>query len=247
MSETKRGNGFIARLGAPQLPPPWSLGDVVQLFLVMLMAVILIGSALALTLFNDQTSPLAILFGWAIGLIITGGFVLITRRRTAEGRAALRLVEPNMPIPLLMLIGVAAAFTIDVIVGLGGGEFRTVAALTGIGASGSDWFLAGLFIIAIQPVVESLVFFGVVLPRLRATLSPWGGFIVTVALFTSFHVLIYAVNLSGQSLIWYGLILPLLQAIFLAVVRIRTQSTSATIVAYVPMGVIAILVAFALA
>jgi membrane protease YdiL (CAAX protease family) len=246
MSETRR-NTFFARLGAPQVAPPWSLWDVVQTYLVLLMGVILIGSTLGLTLFNDQTSPLSILFGWAIGLIITGAFVMFVHRRDDAGRAAMRLVEPNMPIPLILLLGVAAAFTIDVIVGLGGGDFRPVAALTNIGVDGRDWLLAGLFIVAIQPVVESLVFFGVSLPRFRSTFTPWGGLVVTVALFTSFHVLIYGAQLEGQSLIWYGLILPILQGLFLAIVRIRTQSTSAVIATYVAMGITALLVAFALA
>lgn len=209
MSEKPRRTSLFTRLNAPQIPPPWSLWDVFQTYMVLLMGVILVGSSLALTLFNEQTSPMAFLFGWAIGLIVTGAFVMITRRRTPENRDALRLVEPDIPLPLILLLGVAAIFTIDVIVGLGGGEFRPVASLTGIGVDGREWLLAGLFTIVIQPVVESLVFFGVSLPRLRASLSPWGGFIMTVALFTSFHVLIYGAQLSDNALIWYGLITPL--------------------------------------
>jgi hypothetical protein len=104
MSETRR-NTFFARLGAPQVAPPWSLWDVVQTYLVLLMGVILIGSTLGLTLFNDQTSPLSILFGWAIGLIITGAFVMIVHRRNDAGRAAMRLVETQHAHPPHFALG----------------------------------------------------------------------------------------------------------------------------------------------
>lgn len=244
-----QSNRLFNQLSAAQTPPPWSLMDVVIVLAALALTMLLLGPTLALFLTGGNLTAITPLVGWCIGLAITAAFTLFARRRTPEQFAALRLFTPTklrVPLPYILLLAIGVMLMLDVIAA-GGSSFRPVAALTGIGAGGAgDWFLGALFLVVIQPFAESLIFTGVVLPRLRATLSPAAGIVVTAAVFGVFHAAVYGASLSGMALFWFGIFLPLMQGIFLCCVRVYTDSTRAAIVAHVGMGLVALLAALAL-
>jgi hypothetical protein len=96
MSETQpQRNRILARLSTPQTPPPWGMVDIITMLVVLGLAMLLLGSTVALIAFNiadpSQIPPVALLFGWSIGLMVTLGYTFMARRRTPEQWAALRL------------------------------------------------------------------------------------------------------------------------------------------------------------
>lgn len=245
-------NRLFALLLAAQIPPPWSLIEALITLAALALTMLLLGPTLALIITGSATAPFSprtLLLGWGIGLVAAAAFTVVARRRTPQQWAALKLAaapQARLPLPYLLLFAIGMMLLFDLIAAVGSG-FRPVAVLTGMGAgSTSDWLLAGLFLVVIQPAAESLIFAGVVLPRLRASLSPLAGLAATTALFGIFHAAVYGAALSGTQFIWFGVVLPLLQGMFLCVVRVTTDSTRATIVAYMGMGLVALLAALAL-
>jgi len=232
-------------MARPQTPPPWSLGDVVSTFISLGLAILVLGPALTTMMFNGLTAT-TLLFGWLVGLVIATVFVLVTRQRQF---VTLRLgrSDSHWPLPYALLVGVAAALTIDVVAGLLTG-FRPVALLMNIGQVGaSEWVLGGVFIALIQPVAEGLIFQGVTLPRLRASFGAWPGFWATIILYTLYSVAVYSTSLSGTTFVWYGVFVPFMSALVLNAVRIYTESTRATIITQIGMGLTFLLAAVALA
>jgi len=241
-------NLWFRKLGTQQAEPPWTWFDVVQIMLVLLMSVILIGSTAASLMFGGVTTALVLILGWSIGLMVTTLFIVVNSRRMSTRWDALRFVPiANMPVSILLLISVAVAFSIDVVAGLGSGDFRPIAELTGVGANNGDWFIAGFFMMLIQPVSEGIVFFGFILPRLRASVSPYGGWFLTAVLYTFYHVIIYGVALPQDAFVWYGVVLPFLIALYLGMARVRTESTLGVIYAYAAMNITLLLIGFVVA
>ena len=254
MAESSPSRPWLAQLARPQTPPPWSLGDVLTTFIVLALAILVLGPSLAFmllgqdiatTAFNDIPAT-TLLVGWLVGLAIVTAFVLFSRQKQ---RSALRLgsTDSHWPLPYALLVGVAAALTIDVVAGLVAG-FRPVATLNNVGRlNASEWIIGGLFIALIQPVAEGLVFQGVTLPRLRTSFGAWPGFWATTILYGLYSVAVYSSGLSGSPFVWYGVVVPLLSALVLNVVRIYTESTRATIITQIGMGLTFLLAAVALA
>jgi membrane protease YdiL (CAAX protease family) len=156
------------------------------------------------------------------------------------------------------VLGVAAALTIDLIIAIGHqttltsqSGFLPAAQLMQASAAGradvSLWLIAALFSVVLQPVAEGIVFQGVILPRLRASFSPYAGILAAAALYAGFYGLVYAAQLQGTTLVWYGILMPFLHGIFLACVRVYTESTRAAMLAQVGVGITLLLVAFVLA
>ncbi|MCA9885619.1 MAG: CPBP family intramembrane metalloprotease [Anaerolineae bacterium] len=237
-------------IGTPQMPPPWSLLDagIALLALLLTMTIVATSIAVGVTGGASTTSPQqsAFILGWAIASLITTAFVLIRWRRNNEMWQALRIVRPQMALPLIFLLGIATTLTVDVIAGLLNGTFLPVAALYGLGDASNEWMLAAIFLVIAQPLAESLVFFGVIQARLRASIGPWAGYLAAVLLFTVFHALVFATQLPEGASLWYGVIYPALIGLFLGALRIRSGSTVAVIVAYAAMGLTAIFTGLAI-
>jgi membrane protease YdiL (CAAX protease family) len=246
MSDSSPSRPWFAQLARPQTPPPWTLGDVGSTFVALALAILMLGPALANILFNTFSNPIIWLFSWLVGLVIATAFALFTRRGQF---AALRLGsgDSRWPLPYALLVGVAAALTIDLVAGLVAG-FRPVVLLANLGQSGaSEWVIGGAFIALIQPIAEGLIFQGVTLPRFRASFGAWPGFVATTILYTVYFVAVYSTSLSGGAFVWYGIIVPLLSAVVLNAVRIYTESTRAVIITQMGMGLTFLLAAIALA
>jgi membrane protease YdiL (CAAX protease family) len=264
MSETQpKRNRILARLGAPQTPPPWGMADVAATLLVLALGVLMLGLTIASLIFGitdpSQLTPLALLVGWSIGLLVVLVYTYFVRRRTPEQVAALRLGgDARLPLPYTLLLGVAFTLTLDLVIAIGyqttithQNSFLPAVQLAQVNAAGSAniglWLFAALFVVVLQPVAEGIVFQGVILPRLRASLSPYVGIVVTAALFAGYYALVYAPQLQGTAFIWYGVIMPFLLGIFLAGVRVYSESTRAAILAQVGVGITLLMASFVLA
>lgn len=240
---------LMKRLAAPQVAPPWTFGDIAVTGVVLALAMIIIAPAIALLPNQEITvpEPSALLFGWIVGLIIVMAFVMIRWRRTEELFNGLKLSSSRRPLFIVLLVGIGAAFTSDLLAGAIAGGFAPVAPLRGITPSGSELTLALFFALIAQPIAESVVFGGVVLPRLRASLSSWGGIWATAVLFGGFHLLVYGAQLTTtQQLIGYGFVQPFIIGFVLAAMRVDGDSTQAAIVGYMGVGLSSLLVLFIL-
>lgn len=246
--ENKRG--FMAWLGEPEAAPPWSMGETIAALVAYALALTMLASGVALSgvaSINAPIPPEALLFGWTVGLFVAAAFVFFTRQRSPQQRAALRLSSASLlPLPIVLLAGVAAALTIDLIAAAGVGSILPLAPLRGLGSDAGTWLLAAVFLLLAQPLGEGLVFQGLLLPRLRASLGPWAGWLLTGLFYGLLSFLIYGAQLSGADQIWYGLIAPLLSGLFLGALRVRSGSTRAAIVGQMGLALGALALAFAL-
>lgn len=242
-------NLFVERLRAPQIAPPWAIRDVIFALAALLLTMTLVASTVAAIVSGGALQPTSLLLGWGIGLTLTAAYIALAWRRSAEFVAALKLAASDLPLPLVGLFGIAAALTFTVIAAMGTiGDFRSIPILTGIGTGGgADWVLALLIVGLLQPVTESLVFFGIALPRLRASLGSMNGALTTAVIFGAYHLLIFGASIvDGGAVVWYGTVVPALLGFFLAIMRLRTASTRATIIAYAAYNITMIIIAITL-
>lgn len=186
----------------------------------------LVGPIAGVSLFNDNT---ALLFGWNLGGVLVIGFVAVLLR-SAESRAALHLAS-GPPVLIALALGFGVATLLDLIAIVVQNQVTNAPELSVIPGVFA-WVLGGLFVLAVQPIAEELIFRGVLYPSLRAIQNVWATLIVSAAFYALFHQLIYP-QIGG---FWYTLVEPFLAGIFLGIVRAYTQSTRAAIAAHVGIG-----------
>lgn len=236
--------GLRAWLAAPQQEPPWSIGELILTGGVLALGTLLIASVVASMLTNTSPAPSAagFLLGWLIGLTLTGVFVLVRWRQSADKFAALMGGASRFPLPIMGLIGVGTALTADLIAAWGS-EFGVVAMLRGLETTPQTLVLAGAFLLLVQPVAEALVFAGVFLPRLRASAGPRAGLLLTAVLFAGYHYLVFGARLSGDNAaIWYGFVLPLIVGLMMLAMRVYATSTRAAMAVHAGSGLVALIV-----
>jgi membrane protease YdiL (CAAX protease family) len=237
---------WLAKIARPQTPPPWSVTDVLFTFIALAVGLLLIGPTVASVLLGSfDPTGIMLLLSWLIGLVLALLFVIISRQRQT---AALRLGASDSlwPLPYVLLIGVGAGLTINVVVGLIAG-FYPMMPLSRVGQGGAgDWILAGLLVALVQPLVESLIFQGIALPRLRASLGPWPGVIATTFLYALYFFAVYTSIQSNTRVYLYGIAAPIIISLVLNSVRVYTESTRAVIVTQIGMGLTFLLAAITL-
>jgi membrane protease YdiL (CAAX protease family) len=245
-------DSFFAQLGQRYAPPPWSLFEAGLAFGVLLIGLLLIGTVIAANLSPDNATltPQGQVIGWLVGLTLAAAFVLVRWRSSTEKFAALRLVgitaQSERSLVLVFMLGIGMGLTANLSAALGSnGHFETIAPLQGIYTSFAlpSVLLGSLFALIVQPAAESLIFFGVIQPRLRATCGAYGGLLLTAVLYAATYYLVYGVR-AGVVLnpFWYGFVAPLICGLTLGVVRVWLRSTRAALVAHVGAGVVAVLV-----
>jgi membrane protease YdiL (CAAX protease family) len=195
-------------------------------------------------------TPISLVIGWTVGLLLTAAFVLVRWRSSTEKFAALRIfgesAQSNRPLILMFIFGIGIGLLANLTAGLGSGNhFATIAPLQGIytGFEIVPLLLAIVFAVIVQPLAESLIFFGVIQPRLRATLGGYAGIVTTALLYAGTHYVVYGLRPDVViNPLWYGFIAPLVLGLMFGVVRVWMRSTRAAIVANIGAGIIGILV-----
>ncbi|MEP6988335.1 MAG: CPBP family intramembrane glutamic endopeptidase [Chloroflexota bacterium] len=246
---------LMKRIAAAELPPPWSAWGAIGAMLASFLAII-IGSAISIIIGDSQYTPL---LGWSLGGVLIIAFVWFTRRAPRYWSSLWNNASDSQPssnptqnIFWYLLIGVGLAILLDLI---GRGiigqiipdpELFTLygyVQLYGQPVLGISWVLVILFMVVLQPLAEGLVFQGMLLPSLRATVSPWAGFILAVAAYTMFHFVTYQSSSITNTtvLIWIGVLQPLISGLIFAAVRVYTGSTRAAILTHMAFGLFAVI------
>ena len=250
----RREMTLMQKLSIPEeANPPWSLLTATVIVLVLFLNLTLVGTAISALLLGieDTVTPFMLLLSWSIGQAITIVYVVINRRSSPESWTALKLTKGLLPLPFVLMVGVATALAVDLVISLASGQFLPIPEIFGFQSEGVGGVLtAGLFLILIQPIAESLVFQAVLLPKLRIMMGAWGGVIVTTVVFTLLHYAVfylsYQPNYPESTLLWYGVAYPLLTGLMFCLIKVYTGSTRAVIVARVGAGLIFFLTALVL-
>jgi membrane protease YdiL (CAAX protease family) len=247
---------LMQKLSVPEeADPPWSILIAIVIVFVLLVNLTLVGSAMSSVLLgledNGIPTPFMLLLGWTIGHALTIVYVVINRRSSQESWAALKLNKGLLPLPFVLMVGVAIALTVDLVINLASGQFLPIPEIFGFQSEGvAGVLIAGLFLILIQPIAESLVFQGVLLPKLRIIMGAWGGVVITTVVFTFLHYAIfylsYQPNYPESALLWYGIAYPLLTGLMFCLIKVYTDSTRAVIMARIGAGAIFLLTALVL-
>lgn len=239
--------GFWARFSLVGTPPPWSNGDAGLSLAVLALSLTIIASTVTILLGGEIPTAQSILLGWIVGMVIAGAYVLIRWQRTPEQWSGLRWQKARLPDLLAFLIGVAIAFTADLVAAGGSGQFSVGASLVGlVSANIGEVILGAIFVILVQPFVEGVIFFGILQPRLRTNLGGYAGWLLTSLLYMTYYGLIYGARMGGSLNLWYGFIFPLLVALVIGAIRIQTQSTRSAIAGLIGIGFSALMVLLAI-
>lgn len=240
--------GWIGRIRAPQVPPPWGMGEVFALGVVLVVALFVLASGVA-TLFSGDMAfltPSALMIGWGVGLVAVLGYLFLTKRRTPQERDALRLVRAPFPLPIALLIGIGMGLLFDLVAVVTGAGFARVAELRDIPLSGGELIVSAFVVIILQPLAYGVAFCGVILPRLRVSLGSWAGFWTTILAFTLFYYGLYGAQLPPSHQLGYGVLVPFGMMFTASVVRLRAQSTLTGVVTLIGWGIVAVSVALTL-
>ena len=241
---------LLKRIGTAESAPPWSLWGAAGAVLASFAAIII--GFTAATVLVDEQQPAQYLFAWSVAAALIIVFVRFTRNRP-EQWAGLRLNEPSAASPLqnvfwYLLVGIGLAIILDLI---GRGLtwqlviepelFRLAFYSQYYGQSvGLAWLLALLFMSLLQPVAESLVFQGLLLPSLRAALGAWPGYLLSGGVYGVFHFVAYPPTGTDFASLWYGLFAPLLAGLIFGAVQLYTGSTRAAIITHAAFGLFAV-------
>lgn len=215
--------------------PPWPLRRALTALLTLLAAT-MFGAILALTLTDG--APWAALAGWSAGAALTG---LALRARFRHEGAALPLGPGGMqPLPAL-LTGFGAALLLDTLLLASGGSVLPAPELAALAQRPREpwpWLLAILFLLLLQPLVEGLVFRGLLQPALQARYSLRGGLLSGAFAWALFHLLVYSGAGAGTAPLFAA---RLAAGLLLGVLRNRGDSARAAIFAHAGLNLFALL------
>jgi membrane protease YdiL (CAAX protease family) len=226
---------WFTRIAIVDMVPPWSLLRAALVVGVMLVSLI-IGTLIAFSLLEQ--AALASLVGWILGGLAAAGFI---RAAFRQQRAALALTATGAHPFIVLLLAVGMAMLIDLIDLAVTGNFLPAAPLLVLRGADVGWvggLAAVILMLLVRPLVEELVFRGILLPALRPVMGGWGGLLVSALLYGLFQALAYT-TVPGDW--WHTLITPMLMGLFLGIVRIHTGSTRAAIIAHVGFSIFALL------
>lgn len=245
----EREASLMAKLSRPEASePPWSLLGAVLTVFAMFICLIVIGPALvSMSTTREVLFPFELMVSWSIGLALTIVFVLFSRRSSEESWHALLLTKGSRPLPMSLLLGIAIALALDLTVNLANGQFRPPPHIWGFQLRGAfGLVLAALMLIVLQPLAETLVFQGVLLPRMRWTFGHRGGLIGASALYTALYNLVFIQPYAFYDKVWHGIAFPMGIGILFCLLKVYTQSTGAVLLARTSAGLIFLLTAVAI-
>ncbi len=250
----RRDLSLMAKLSLPEeSEPPWSLLSALLTVAVLFVCLALIGPASVSAVMastgntRDVLFPFELMLSWMIGLAVAIVFVLVSRRSSEESWHALRLVRGELPLPMSLLIGIAIALALDLAVSLASGEFWPLPLMLGFQLKGAQGILLALIqLVALQPLAETLVFQGVLLPRMRWAFGHWGGVIGTAAMYTIVYQLVFIEAYPFYDKLWHGIVFPMSAGILFCLLKIYTRSTGAALLGRMSAGLIFLLTAVAI-
>ncbi len=248
MTDDRREMSLRQKLASVEEPPPWGLPSAMLALLALFACLTVVGPALAsIVLGSAEPTPALLMFSWALGMGLCSIFVLVSRRSSPASWQALKLRRGKQPLALALLYGVAIGLTLDLVIGLLGGRFLPMPTIFGLSEGGEMIVLGALLAVFAQPIAETLVFQALLLPTLRSRLGAWAGIIITSALATLLHLLVFVAALGeAYQLLWHGIVLPASLAFFFCLLRVLADSSLAVILGRMGAGMIFLLTALTL-
>jgi len=235
----------LNRIRVIETPPIWSTVSAL-LFAIVYGVVWIAAQTFAVTISGgDLNAPTPT--GLALGVLIASALSALVviqwvRRRLPDDWPRALHLETSHSIPLfaVILIGLGAAFAVDligVLLRLNGGQVVPPALiiLADQNAPIVGWAIAAITAIVIQPIGEELIFRGLLYPSLAARF----GNVASIVLTSLIYMAIMAV-LAGP-LPWYAIIQPLLMSLVVTTMRAHTQSTQMAIVTRAAFGLFLVL------
>ena len=229
--------------------PPWSLLGAAITVIAMLIALISVGPALASILLGaNAISHFLLMLSWCFGMTFAIVFVLASRRSSAGMWSALQLQRGRLPLPFVLLAGVAIALAVQLFVSLASNKFCAIPELFDFWeVEPKNIISAALLLILLQPIAESLVFHAVVLPSLRWNFGPWIGVFMTSLLFTGLHLVVFSAANRGLYInFWYDNVYPFVTGFAFSMLKVYSDSTSAVIISRMGAGLMFFLTGLAL-
>lgn len=237
------------KLASVEEPPPWGLPSALLAWLALFVCLTIVGPALAaIMLGSAEPEPDLLMLSWALGMALCSAFVLVSRRSSPASWQALKLRRGKQPLTLALLYGVAIGLTLDLVIGLLGGRFLPMPTIFGLPDSAAEQIILGaLLAVFAQPIAETLVFQAVLLPALRSRLGAWAGVIITSALLTLLHLLVFVAALGdAYQLLWHGIVLPAALAFAFCLLRVLADSSLAVLLGRMGAGMMFLLTAMTL-
>ncbi len=242
----KQKVSILSRIQAPETPPGWSL-MMALFFLAAFVVLWIAGQIVGVTLSGDLlTAPGAgtLAFGALLGCVVTSfGIVQWAQRRVQGGwLAALRLFQPpDPPVFLVVLVGLGAAWTIDlagIVLKAKGDQLVPPILAALVGPIGPSWVAAALLAIVVEPLAEGLVFAGILYPVVAQEVK---NNVLASVIVAAVYTIVTLTILAGGASPWYVVIQPFLMALVMLLVRAYSQSTQSAIVARALFGLFFVL------
>jgi membrane protease YdiL (CAAX protease family) len=240
-SSPQNNPSFMQRLQLREVAPDWA-ASIGLIFAGAYIVLVIAGQVVVATLSGSPyiaPSPDAIAVGTLLGSIVTIiGIVQWARRRLGETwTESLRLRPPLKPsLTLIALIALGAAWATDLVgLALRLRVDQTVPLVLARlnGAVNLAWIATAVLAIVVQPIVEGLIFAGVLYPALARDRK---NNLLAATLCALAYVLASLIVLAAGSGVWYSLIQPFIMALVMLLVRAYTQSTQSAIIARAMFG-----------
>lgn len=238
---------FQQRLNAPEPTPVWKLGAA-AFFVVAYIIVWIASLTVIVTLRGEIDGSVStdsyLLTACFAHLVMLIGIIQWARQRLgAEWSQRLRLeaVRGGQFI-FALLIGLGVAWALDLVGGLTGVKaWLAIPPLYNglIDPVSVPWIVGAIAALLLQPIVETVIFAGLLYP-IAAQRAP-NNFSAILAV--AFAYMFVNVFLSVQQGSWFVMAQPLLMSAFIAGVRAYTQSTRLAIAARIGFGLLIVLVA----
>lgn len=238
---------FLSVIGQEEPAPPW---DLLTAFVSIIgaFAAVVMGTTIGTILIPDPQIQAVI--GFNLGLVLIVAVIMFIFARQPKNLNALKIADAPVPLIIVLLLGFGMGVTVDIISLIATGVTLPPPELFGFflvsveGAIALEsitiamWGFAFVLLVIVQPLAEGLIFRGVVYRSLRASMGSWIGFLFTAIAAGIFHMVAYSPGgTSAFVIVWYTLIQPTLHALFLNWVRAYTNSTRASIVTHVGIGI----------
>src|SRR5258708_1323317 len=256
MQTGRSKQSLMQRIMERETAPEWSLGLAI-FFVAAYLVLWVAGQFAVVTLSAGAATPgdsnaADTLLGWLVIVALIGSLAVILgiiqwarRRNGTRWLEALGLRQARNPsVFLVILIGLAAAWAIDLIgllLRLKADQITPPALDALQQPIGAIWVVAAIFAIVIQPLAEGLVFSGILYPALARDVGNnlWACLLVAVI----YAVANAAILAGGTGGAWFALLQPFLMAIVVALVRAYSKSTYSSIVTCAVFGLFFVLAA----
>ncbi|MBZ0308301.1 MAG: CPBP family intramembrane metalloprotease [Anaerolineae bacterium] len=240
---------LLMRVRQPEtIPPPWNWpfgAGMAVMYLVVLLAALLFTTSLSDSPIDEFPEPDIFARANLIGCILAGiliyQYVTMALYRAKETKSTHRewsLIEIlhlnpsiNTPQTFVALTAFTVVIVMDVLGFIAGVPSDSLPRpLLGLEETSGDFLIGVLAMIVTRPIVEEIIFQGILYPSLRKQMPPFLSILITTLVFAGLHLLL-------DSDIWWGGVYPLVLGLTAGLARAATQSTRSAIMTHVMFGV----------